>query len=327
MKKKNLVSIITPCFNGEKFVHRLLDSVLEQTYPSIEHIFIDDGSTDKTAEIIKTYILKYKARGIKLIYVYQENARAAAALNRGLKLFTGDYLTWPDSDDYYRSNDAIATMVAAFENLSNEYGMVRCDAMLTEENTQEALSKFSNNNPNVRKESLFEDCLLEINFWFTPGCYLTSAAVLDDVIGEREIFVNMDAQNFQMFLPIFYKYKCFYIDKPLFNYLVRSNSYCNQPIPFDLAIKRSLIHNEIIEQTLKRMNLDQNELDKYLMQIKRKYLNRRVGISYSYMKKEEFDLSFFKLKTDFPQDISLKLRIKKEIVNWPIIYRVIKRMK
>lgn len=323
---KKLVSIITPCFNGEKFVHRLLNSVLEQSYPNIEHVFIDDGSTDKTAEIINAYIPKYEKRGIKLIYIYQKNARAAAALNRGLKLFTGDYLTWPDSDDYYRSNDAIAIMVDTFENLSDEYGIVRCDAMLTEENTQEALYKFSDNNPNVRKENLFEDCLLEINFWFTPGCFLTSAAVFDDVVQNRDIFVNLDGQNWQMFLPILYTYKCYYIDKPLFNYLVRANSYCNQPISFDLAIKRSFIHEEIIIETLKRMDLKQDQLNKYLLLIKRKYLNMRLSICFSHMQKEEFKKSYLKLKTDFPEDISLKFRIKKRVINNPIIFRFINKI-
>ena len=54
--KKDLVSLITPMYNTDKYIHRLLDSVLSQNYPSIEMIVIDDGSTDNSSIIVKSYI-------------------------------------------------------------------------------------------------------------------------------------------------------------------------------------------------------------------------------------------------------------------------------
>jgi len=316
---EKLVSIITPCLNGEKFVHRLLDSVLEQSYGNIEHIFVDDGSTDRTAEIIKQYIPKYEQKGKKLIYVFQENARAAAALNNGLKLFKGDYLTWPDSDDFYRSKDSIATMVNSFENLTADYGMVRCDAMLLDENTLKPLSRFSDNNTNVFKENLFDDCILERQFWYTPGCYMTSKNIVDEVIKNRDIFVNNDVQNWQMMLPILYKYKCHYINESLFNYLVRTYSISHQPKDFEKSIKSSLIHEEIIIETLKRMNMVNADLDKYLLMVERKYIKQRLNISFFHLKKKEFDHYFLKIKDNFPEEITLKLKIKKLLVKTSLI--------
>ena len=53
---EKMVSIITPCFNGEKFVGRYLESILNQTYKNIELIFVNDGSTDRTEEIVKSYV-------------------------------------------------------------------------------------------------------------------------------------------------------------------------------------------------------------------------------------------------------------------------------
>ena len=50
------VSIITPCFNGESFVERFFENILEQTYKNIELIFVNDGSSDRTEEIAKSYI-------------------------------------------------------------------------------------------------------------------------------------------------------------------------------------------------------------------------------------------------------------------------------
>ena len=58
-----LVSIITPCYNGEKKAIKFLNSVLEQTYKNIEFIIVNDGSTDKTEEIILSYRDKFISKG------------------------------------------------------------------------------------------------------------------------------------------------------------------------------------------------------------------------------------------------------------------------
>lgn len=62
----NLVSLVTPGWNGKQFVHRLLDSIIAQTYRPIEYIYVDDGSTDGTAEIVQSYKEQFKNAGIAL---------------------------------------------------------------------------------------------------------------------------------------------------------------------------------------------------------------------------------------------------------------------
>jgi glycosyltransferase involved in cell wall biosynthesis len=325
MSTKNLVSIITPCYNGELFIHRLLDSVLEQNYSHIEHIIIDDGSTDRTAEIIQEYIPKYEKLGKKLIYEFQENAKAGAALNRGLKLFSGEYLTWPDSDDYYSSDNAISTMVSTLSSLPEAYGIVRCDAILLDEDTLSRTGKFSDNKSNADKEILFEDCILEHQFWYTPGCYFTSAKAFDSVVRNRDIFVNNDVQNWQMLLPVLYKYKCFYIKEPLHNYLVRSTSYCHQPIDYELAISRTFIHEEIINETLKRIEMPPIELSSYLSLVEKKYVLKRLTISFEYNNSIEFDKLFLKLKKDNTNQVTFKLKMKKLLIGSPTIISFIRK--
>ena len=64
-----LVSIITPCYNGEKFLERFLDSVLNQTYENIELILVNDGSTDKTDDIANKYKNKFDERDYAYIYI------------------------------------------------------------------------------------------------------------------------------------------------------------------------------------------------------------------------------------------------------------------
>ena len=83
---QDLVSILTPCYNTGKYIHRLLDSVLSQTYSAIEMIVVDDGSTDNSKDIIKSYIPKFEARGYELKYLYQENSGQSVAIQKGLHL-------------------------------------------------------------------------------------------------------------------------------------------------------------------------------------------------------------------------------------------------
>lgn len=66
---EKLVSIIVPCFNGEKFIERFLKSILDQTYKKVELIFINDGSTDSTEEIVLSYKKKWKKRN--KVYIYK----------------------------------------------------------------------------------------------------------------------------------------------------------------------------------------------------------------------------------------------------------------
>ena len=84
-----LTSIIAPCYNGESYIRRFLDSILAQTYPAIELILINDGSTDRTDQIIKSYLDKFKSKNIYLNYIIVANAGIGAAINLGLKHIRG----------------------------------------------------------------------------------------------------------------------------------------------------------------------------------------------------------------------------------------------
>ena len=92
-----LVSVIVPCFNAERWLTEAIDSCLHQTYPRIEIIVIDDGSTDNSLQIIQRY-------GDRLIWETGINRGGNTARNRGLALSTGDYIQYLDADDYLLPN-------------------------------------------------------------------------------------------------------------------------------------------------------------------------------------------------------------------------------
>ena len=92
-----LVSVIIPAYNAEKFLSKTLESVLSQTYKNIEVLVIDDGSQDKTAEIVKSIAQKDS----RVILLQQQNIGVAAARNLGINNSTGEFIAPIDADDIW----------------------------------------------------------------------------------------------------------------------------------------------------------------------------------------------------------------------------------
>ena len=90
------VSIIVPVYNVEKYLRKCLDSLINQTLKDIEIICINDGSTDKSLEILE----EYKNRDSRIILLNQENSGQSIARNNGIKKATGEYLGFVDPDDW-----------------------------------------------------------------------------------------------------------------------------------------------------------------------------------------------------------------------------------
>ena len=102
-------SIIIPCYNTGLYLEKCLKSILRQTYENWEVILVDDGSTDNTAEIIKSYVRKDN----RIKAFYQKNRGASAARNSGIVKVSGDYIIFCDSDDRYYNKMALEHIAAA----------------------------------------------------------------------------------------------------------------------------------------------------------------------------------------------------------------------
>ncbi len=102
------VSIIIPVYNAEKFLNKCLDSVIEQTYKNIEVICVNDGSKDRSLEVLK----EYQKKDERIVIIDKENAGVSEARNDGIRKSTGEYITFVDSDDWLEK-DAIESMYNA----------------------------------------------------------------------------------------------------------------------------------------------------------------------------------------------------------------------
>ena len=94
-QEKPLVSIIVPVYNVEKYLQACLESLACQTYPELEIILIDDGSTDSSGKMCDEFAQKDP----RFKVVHQANGGLSNARNHGIQLAQGDYLTFVDSDD------------------------------------------------------------------------------------------------------------------------------------------------------------------------------------------------------------------------------------
>ncbi|WHZ55737.1 glycosyltransferase family 2 protein [Metabacillus hrfriensis] len=113
------VSVVVPVYNCENYISNCLESILNQTYTNIEIIIINDGSSDKSEEIIS----EYKEKDNRIIYVYQENNGPSEARNKGILTSTGKYLVFIDSDD---TVDKRYIELLLKEMISSEADLVCC---------------------------------------------------------------------------------------------------------------------------------------------------------------------------------------------------------
>lgn len=95
-KDSPLISVITPSYNQASFVEQLMDSLIEQDYPNIEHIVVDGGSTDGTLKLLEEYEDKYRLR-----WVSEPDDGIPDALNKGIEMAEGEWIGFQSSDDYY----------------------------------------------------------------------------------------------------------------------------------------------------------------------------------------------------------------------------------
>ncbi|MBQ3413619.1 glycosyltransferase family 2 protein [Candidatus Saccharibacteria bacterium] len=108
------VSIIIPNYNNGEYIEECLRSAIKQNYQNKEIIIIDDGSTDNSISVTKDFIKNNKKESVRLLT--QNNLNAAIARNEGIRVATGDYVLFLDSDDVLEENALNALMTAVEEN-------------------------------------------------------------------------------------------------------------------------------------------------------------------------------------------------------------------
>jgi glycosyltransferase involved in cell wall biosynthesis len=182
--KQNLVSVIIPCYNQGKFLQECIESVLNQTYRSLEIIIVDDGSTDDTRDVARRFpVLKY---------VHQNNAGPAQARNNGFNVSTGNYLIFLDADDRLLPNGIEENLNFLNRNPDSVFvsGQIR---MIAENgsfmNTPEITCVLANH----------YRTLLESNYIWTTGCVMFRRSIFESFQFDKEF---LGPEDWKLYLCI-----------------------------------------------------------------------------------------------------------------------------
>ena len=242
--------------------------MLAQTYPAVELIFVNDGSTDSTEKIALEYGEKLKAKGYRFLYIYQDNAGQSAAINQGLKVFTGDYLNWTDSDDYIPAN-SIETRVSFLEN-HPEAGLVIGRSVVMDDISYTKIGMIQETGlDRTQPRQLIED-FLKSQMSCTCCCstMVRSSMFRDSMPNPLQIEAPREiGQNYQLFIPIMFKYPTYYIPDVLGYYVVHSDSHSHSRKTFE----QKLHIQDVAMETLKSIanSIKADEAD-------RKWLMRKI---------------------------------------------------
>lgn len=268
MTKK--VSIIIPCYNGEKVINNSIESIYWQDYKNIELVVVDDGSTDQSNVIIKSWINRFHNKGFDLLYIYQNNRGLGGAIDTGLKHITGEYLTLLDADDVYLQG-AISQKVKFLEQ-HPDVSVIRNNGWIVSGDNKWL---FVYDKSEKDKENIFEDLLYgSTNNW--AGSYMVRTEELFCFYKDKSIYPSRDGQNLQILLPLTYNKKVAFIDNPLMEYIRQDDSLSNSNNK-DEQLKKGLknakgyqdIRIHILEQLIK----NETELEKYKIIVNQGYWN------------------------------------------------------
>lgn len=211
-------------------------------------IVVDDGSIDNSKEVILSYKSKFETRGYSLVYVYQENSGQSVAIKNALSLVQGEFLAWPDSDDFYKSQDSISILVSRLKSASSDYAIVRSWGELVRDNSLEYIQTISDQG--VLKEDLFYECLFSRKgFYFCSGAYLIRFDVFRQETNSSFFTHKKAGQNWQLLLPIMYKYKCLTVRQVLYTVIDRQNSHSRKS-GLTQELDRQKIYYETLVSTL-----------------------------------------------------------------------------
>jgi glycosyltransferase involved in cell wall biosynthesis len=292
---KGLVSIITPSYNREMYIHRFLDSVLLQSYNSIELIFVDDGSNDQTEKVVLSYKNRFEQKGFSLNYIYQENKGVSGAINTGLKCVSGEYLCWCDSDDYLEA-ESIEKRVKILDSFS-EYAIVTSDVYLRDINhLDKYMQLLGDSQPGRFLENQFE-LMLSGNSMFVPGAHMVRMSGFIETNPDCQIYPYRKGQNWQMLLPVYFRYKRYFLDEPLFSYIKHettsiTGSYNTEEQQFI----RCQEHEDTIVATLQSMIMEPEMRNKYISETQERYTRQRLSLAFKYRDQVLFKKQFLILK-------------------------------
>ena len=310
---KELITIIVPIYNSEKYLERCLNSILNQTYSNLEIILINDGSEDSSGKICEDFANKDK----RIVLINTENDGPAKARNLGLEKATGKYISFVDADDYIE-NDMIETLYKVLKEKNVD--MVRANYDIkkggkTFFNNEKSLDKlYDKTNMNEFIQNIISENMKSF-IWLL----LIKRECIKDNFSE-EIYIYEDT-NF--YLTTLSNVNTLYVfSKIVYHYEVNSNSVSRNAEKISQTIDNLLKSSLVFKKNLEKYKLNNskncsaihtriiNSIINYYYHLYRENNNIKEIINlYNELKKNELFLNILK---DYDENVLSK---KEKIFN------------
>ncbi len=216
------VSVIIPVFNADKYIREAIESVINQTFIDYEIVVVNDGSTDRTVEIIQPY---EKNIGLKILH--RNNSGPSKARNEGVRAARGEYCAFLDADDIMMP-ERLALQVSSLDNKAG-VGLVYTDLMTFNERGIVHRSKKRFIRPysgNVVEKLLIENFITTSTVMVRKECF-ERVAYFDETMKHSE--------DYKMWLSIAKRYEIDYLDLPLVKYRYHADSLSSDRIAIHLS--------------------------------------------------------------------------------------------
>lgn len=245
------ISVIIPVYNVEKYIVKCLQSILNQTFKDFEIILIDDGSQDKSIELVEK---TFNDPRIKIYH--KQNGGPASARNYGIKVSTGKYLTFIDPDDFIDINmfkDMYQTLI------KNKVELVICDYYKYYSDTEkEHINIIPHYDTNNSKCSVIAMPTASCKLFKRELFIKNNLLFLENKLFEDNAIIPFACANTKKFS---------YLKKPYYYYLQRNGSILNKP-KYDKRWEEIFYSLEYLYQKFKENNL----LDEYYQELEYIYI-------------------------------------------------------
>lgn len=305
------ISIVVPIYNVEAFLPRCIDSLKNQTHHNIEIILVDDESPDRCGEISE----EYAAKDGRIKVIHQKNKWLGGARNSGLKIATGEYVLFVDSDDYIHEETC--------EKLLSYVNKMQVDLLLFDFYNVDQEGKVSSvNSIDIQAERIFRGKeVQELLYPFIISTHKVNSACMKiykrSVLIDNEIYFDeiiRYAEDYEFCLRLFPVIQSFaYVNQPFYYYVQNDNSIMHVHDP-KMAQKFVTLY-KLRERFLKRENIASRENEKksaeLLISMLVKTLNRYLGDVYSGSKREKYSQIKNMIEMSEIQEALLRIDVSK----------------
>jgi len=280
MRKNIKFSIIIPSYNVEKFIKQTIQSVLNQSYTNYEIIIVDDGSSDKTIDIIKGF------KSDKINLIQSNHQGVSVARNIGLKNATGDYIVFLDSDDYIENwmLETVAKKLIRKPNVEAFVGMfstIKEDKNLQGCYTEHLNKRYINNKQRAQVLEYF----YRVRLIFTVWRFVVKREIIENNNLYFEEGILHEDEDWVTRMLLLVNNFCL-IEQPFYNYRIHKNSIMQREEREHLRLR----YNSRYQIAMKFLDMAENSTEQYEKDFLYRCAYKNVQQIYRELKKKSHPL-------------------------------------